>query len=71
MSSNRRRIKRSDSVLRQKLLHPQKKTQRAAWQHKNATTNFDNTTIADRLQPPWGDHKGEGGGGYKTKGSII
>ena len=41
---------RSDTVLWQKPLHPQQKSKEATWQHKNATKNFDNTTIADRLR---------------------
>ena len=29
---------------------PTEKIQKATWQHKKATKNFDNTTIADRLR---------------------
>ena len=36
-------------ILWQKPLHRQK-IQKATWQHKNATKNFDYTTIADRLR---------------------
>ena len=33
-----------------------RKRQKAMRQHKNATKNFDNTTIADRLRPvSWGN----------------
>ena len=32
-----------------KSIYTHKKTQKALWQHKNATKNFDYTTIADRL----------------------
>ena len=38
---------RSDSDGWQKPLHPPK-IQKATWQHKNVTKNFDYTTIADR-----------------------
>ena len=32
------------------------KIQKATWQHKDATKNFDYTTIADRLRPvSWGN----------------
>ena len=40
--------KRTDSVPWQKPLHPQK-IHKATRQHKNASKNFDYTTIADRL----------------------
>ena len=33
-----------------KLLHHQKNKKKTTWQHKNATQNFDYTTIADRLR---------------------
>ena len=51
MLSKRYKSKRklSDSALWQKPNHPQK-IQKATWQHKNATKNLDNTTIADRLR---------------------
>ena len=45
----RRKRKRSDSVLCQKPLHPQKNP-KATGQHKNATKIFDYTTIADRIR---------------------
>ena len=45
----KRKMKRSDSVLWQKPLHPQK-IQKATWQHKNVTKILDYTTIADRLR---------------------
>ena len=41
--------KRSDSVLWQKPLHPQNNL-KSNMQHKNATKNFDYTTIVDRLR---------------------
>ena len=47
--SLREKRKRSYSILWQKPLHRQK-IQKATWQHKNATKNFDYTTIADRLR---------------------
>ena len=35
---------------------PSKKSKKATWQHKNATKNFDYTTIADRLGTvSWGN----------------
>ena len=43
---------RSDSVLWQKPLHPQNKSQKATWQHKNATKNFDYTTDSVLWQKP-------------------
>ena len=33
-----------------KIPYSQKKIQKATWQHKNATKNFENTTIGDRLR---------------------
>ena len=47
-----RNRKRSDSVL-----HRQKNKKKSpTWQHKNATKNFDYTTIADRLKMvSWGN----------------
>ena len=62
---SKRKRKRSDSVLCQKPLHPQKIqkatwqhihttktsiTQKATWQHKYTTKNFDYTTNVDRLR---------------------
>ena len=48
----KRKGKRSDSVLWQKPLHPQKKIQKATWQHekKKRHQNFDYIPIADRLR---------------------
>ena len=35
-----------------------RKTQKATWQHTNATKNFDYTTIADRLRTvSWGNDR--------------
>ena len=44
----REKRKRSDSVLWQNP-YTHRTIQKATWQHKNATKNFDYTTIADRL----------------------
>ena len=49
---NKRKGKRTDSVLWQKPLHSQK-IQKASWQHKNAKKNFNYTTIANRLDINW------------------
>ena len=36
--------------------YTEKKIQKATWQHKNATKNFDYTSIADRLRTvSWGN----------------
>ena len=45
-----RKGKRSDSVLWQKPIHPQKNKKKQRDNIKNATKNFDYTTIADRLR---------------------
>ena len=51
----KRKRKRPDSALWEEPLHRQK-IQKATWQHKNATKNFDYTTIADRLLTvSWGN----------------
>ena len=44
-----RKRRRSDSVLWQNP-YTHRIIQKATWQHKNATKNFDYTTIADRLR---------------------
>ena len=37
--------------------YPDIKIQKATWQHKNATKNFDYTTIADRIRTvSWGNN---------------
>ena len=55
-SDNKRKRKRSDSVLWQKPLHRKKNPKKTTWQHKNATKNIDYTTIADRLRAvSWGN----------------
>ena len=46
---SKRKGKRTDSVLYSKTLQWQKNP-KATRQHKNATKNVDNTTIADRLR---------------------
>ena len=46
----KRKRKRSDSVLWQKPLHPQKNKKKSNDTTPNATKNFDYTTIADRLR---------------------
>ena len=39
-----------------KARYTHRKIQKAKWQHKNATKNFDYTTIADRLRTvSWGN----------------
>ena len=36
---------------------PTEQSKKATWQHKNATKNFDDTTIADRLRTVnWSDN---------------
>ena len=49
LSLVREKKERSDSVLLQKPLHRQKNP-KSNVKHKNATKNFDYTTIADRLR---------------------
>ena len=53
-SEKQRKRKWSDSVL-WKNPYTHREIQTATWQHKNATKNFDFTTIADRLRTvSWG-----------------
>ena len=49
MANMKGKGKRSNSVLWQKHLHPQKNP-KATWQHKNTIKNFDYTTIDDNSE---------------------